>query len=225
MRGLRSTPSKTAAGSVAVAAVAVIWATTVPSQPVELTGGLQSTVSIADASSVGSSTARVGLIEFSDFQCRYCRDFALNVLPGLKARYIDSGQMLFVLMHLPNPAVHPSSLPAAEAVECAGLGGSFWQMHDALFRSTLLSEENVNRLSESIGLMARRDFADCLRGQMRARIADQTALAYDLHLAGTPAFLLGYVKNEHEIEIVRRVDGAKADLEDAIRSLIGNGRF
>lgn len=63
--------------------------------------------------------ARVVVVEFSDFQCPYCAAFAADVLPELKAAYMDSGKVRFVFRHLPLTQTHAHAMGAAAAGSCA----------------------------------------------------------------------------------------------------------
>jgi protein-disulfide isomerase len=93
----------------------------------------QSAVSLA-ARSKGRPDAPVTVYEMSDFQCPYCRGFALNTLPVLEREYMRSGKVRFVYINLPLPTAHPNAVAAAEVAMCAARQGKFWPMHDLLFR-------------------------------------------------------------------------------------------
>src|SRR5260221_459521 len=73
--------------------------------------------------------ARVAIIEYSDFECPLCRQFARDVYPLIDAAYIHSGKVKYFFRDLPLP-MHPHALPAARAARCAGEQGKFWEMHD-----------------------------------------------------------------------------------------------
>lgn len=105
-------------------------------------------VSVDDDPSIGSADAPVTIIEFSDFQCPFCRKAAFTLKPYLKEFRND---VRFVFFNFPldsacNPAIqqtmHPVSCVAAKAVLCAEKQGKFWELHDEAF-------ENQKRLSRS----------------------------------------------------------------------------
>jgi hypothetical protein len=83
--------------------------------------------------SKGRRDAPVTIVEFSDFQCTYCRKFWKETLPRIQAEYIDTGKVWFVYRHF--VTFGPVSERAAEAAECAGEQGQFWAYHDRLFES------------------------------------------------------------------------------------------
>ena len=95
----------------------------VPSIPLSLEG----------AWTRGSSGAPLGIIIYSDFACPYCRSFARDTFPSVLRNYVDTGRAKLAFRHLPRRSIHPDAVLIAEAVECAGIQGRFWEMHDQLF--------------------------------------------------------------------------------------------
>lgn len=81
----------------------------------------------------GSADAPVTLIEVSDFQCPFCREFAVETFPALDSAYVRTGQVRVVFISYPLPN-HEASWGASEAALCAGAQDRFWPMHDRLFR-------------------------------------------------------------------------------------------
>lgn len=79
----------------------------------------------------GKLGAAVEIVEFSDFECPYCTD-VYPVMKSVLEKYGD--KVVFEYRHLPL-SFHPYAQKAAEAVECAGAQGKFWEMHDALFEA------------------------------------------------------------------------------------------
>lgn len=83
---------------------------------------------------LGNKDAKVTMIEFSDFQCPFCKQFFDNTFSQIKKDYIDTGKVKFVFRHFPLP-IHPNAPLAANAAECANDQGKFWEMHDKLFET------------------------------------------------------------------------------------------
>lgn len=81
---------------------------------------------------LGDPGAKVTMVEYSDFQCPFCRSFWQDTLGQIKKNYIDAGKVKFVYRHFPL-GFHPAAIPSAKAVECAGEQGKFWGLHDKLF--------------------------------------------------------------------------------------------
>ena len=82
----------------------------------------------------GRADAPIWIVEISDFQCPFCRDWHEATYAQLKREYIDAGKARFAYINLPLPS-HPHAWPAAERAMCAAAQGKFWEMHDALFGS------------------------------------------------------------------------------------------
>jgi protein-disulfide isomerase len=88
----------------------------------------------ADRSRVkGDSTAPLRLIEVSDFQCPYCKQYFDQTYPKIDSAYVKTGKIQYLWISFPNPN-HVHSWPAIEAAFCAGAVGEFWPMHDLLFQ-------------------------------------------------------------------------------------------
>jgi protein-disulfide isomerase len=83
--------------------------------------------------SLGSSDAPVTIVEFTDYQCPFCRRFESTTFSEIRKKYIDTGKVRFVVRDFPLAEMHPDAMQAAEAAHCAGDQGQFWPMHDALF--------------------------------------------------------------------------------------------
>lgn len=86
----------------------------------------------ADEHAMGSADAPLTLVEYSDFQCPFCRRFFNETLSEIKKNYIDTGRVRLVYRHYPLP-FHDAAQKSAEATECAAKQGKFWEMHDAIF--------------------------------------------------------------------------------------------
>lgn len=80
--------------------------------------------------SKGPETAKLKLVEYSDFQCPACTHY-YNVIKELSEEYKDDLQITF--KHFPLRSIHPKAQLAAQAAEAAGKQDKFWEMHDKLF--------------------------------------------------------------------------------------------
>ncbi len=104
---------------------------------------------------VGSASAPIVLVEYSDFQCPFCS----IIYPTLKKIVLGShGRIAWVMRELPLTTIHPQAEPAAEAAECiAGLlgGDAYWKYTDAIFANQpKLSPEYSEQLAVSFGANA-----------------------------------------------------------------------
>ena len=82
---------------------------------------------------LGKTNAKVAIVEFSDFECPFCKQFFNETFSQIKREYIDTGKVAFYFRHYPLTSIHPNAQIAAEATECANEQGKFWQFHDMLF--------------------------------------------------------------------------------------------
>ena len=82
----------------------------------------------------GSATAPVTVYEMSDFQCPYCRNFALHTFPALDSAYVATGKVRWAFINFPLTSIHRNALAAAEVAMCAAQQNAFWPVHDLLYR-------------------------------------------------------------------------------------------
>jgi protein-disulfide isomerase len=82
----------------------------------------------------GSATAPVTVYEMSDFQCPYCRSFALSTFPALDSAYVATGKVRWVFINFPLTSVHQNAAAAAQTATCAAQQNAFWPVHDLLYR-------------------------------------------------------------------------------------------
>jgi len=128
----------------------------------------------------------VTIVEFSDFECRFCRD----VQPALK-QVLESypKDVRLVFKHLPLEG-HRNAVPAARAAYCAGEQDRFWQFHDALFATESLSPGAFDRIASELGLGLER-FKECLSSEhSRSAIIKDTETARSFRIDSTPSFLV-----------------------------------
>ncbi|MBI2147342.1 DsbA family protein [Candidatus Woesearchaeota archaeon] len=138
----------------------------------------------------GKKEAPVTIIEFSDFQCPFCRRFFEETYPKLKEEYIKTGKVKFYFRDFPLP-IHPDAQKAAEAARCAGDQKKFWSMHDEIFKNQdAISVDYLQQYAEGIGLdMAA--FSACLNsGAYEKEVQQDVDEGNDMGVAGTPAFFV-----------------------------------
>lgn len=108
---------------------------------------------VVDADHIrGNKDAKVTMIEYSDFECPFCKRFTPSVDQALKDFPND---VRFVFRHFPLRSIHPSAQKAAEASECAAkVGGNdaFWKMHDKLIAAASLSVDGMKTFAKEIGV-------------------------------------------------------------------------
>jgi len=155
---------------------------TVPTAPVK--------VSLDDDAVLGNKNAKVTIVEFSDYECPFCGRHFSETYPQIKSQYIDTGKVKLVFRDFPL-SFHQSAQKAAEAAECAGEQGKYFEMHDKLYQNQqTLSVENEKKWAKEIGLDQGK-FDKCLdSGQMAGEIAKDMADGQSYGVQGTPGFFI-----------------------------------
>lgn len=148
-------------------------------------------ISLAVDITRGNTTARVAILEFSDFQCPSCGQFARTVLPSLEAAYVDTGAVLIAFRNMPMSRIHPFAAGAAAAATCAGSHGKFWSVHDSLFNNQdRLDSRSLRALLGATGMSAD-DITRCVGQPARLKLERDLATARALGVTGTPTFFIG----------------------------------
>jgi protein-disulfide isomerase len=157
----------------------------------------------------GNARASVVMIEFSDFQCPFCKRHVDATLPKIEEAYIDTGKIRYVFMDYPLESIHPQAFKAAEAAHCAAEQKQYWRMHDRLFANQEeLARDQLVAHAGALGLDKVR-FATCLdSGKHAGRIKASLAQGEKLGIDGTPAVILGRQRHGH-IEAVRMIVGSQ----------------
>ena len=139
--------------------------------------------------SLGSSDAPVTIVEFTDYQCPYCRAFESTTFAEIRKKYVDTGKVRFVVRDFPLVDMHPDAMQAAEAAHCAGDQQKFWPMHDALFSdASKLGKNGLIDSAESLKLDME-VFRSCLEsGKHKLEIQNDQQVASSLQINGTPSF-------------------------------------
>jgi protein-disulfide isomerase len=152
-------------------------------------------VSADDDAVLGNPNAPVTIIEFSDFQCPFCRKFYKETLPQIKKEYLLTGKAKLVYRDFPLVQIHPGATPAAEGAECAKEQGKFWEMHDAIFDeqekqgsgTVQFTANDVKQWAAKIGLNTSK-FNQCLdSGKYKQEVEKDIADGSAAGVTGTPA--------------------------------------
>ena len=149
-------------------------------------------VSLADRPVLGSENAPVTMVEFSDYQCPFCRRFATTVFPTIKREYIDTGKVRYVFRDFPLSSIHPQAQKAHEGAHCAREQNKYWEMHDLLFQDQKkLPSQEMSQFAEQVGLDVD-TFQHCLdSGKHGPSIKKDIADGSKAGVRGTPSFVIG----------------------------------
>jgi protein-disulfide isomerase len=141
---------------------------------------------------LGSKDAPLTMVEFTDYQCPYCRQFHLNVFGEIKKNYIDTGKVRFYSRDLPLDQIHPNAIRAAQAARCAADQGQFWAMRDVMGNnSDKLDLESL--VADAGGLkLDTKAFRSCVESQKYKEAVQTDVLeAMKIGAEATPTFVLG----------------------------------
>ncbi len=168
-------------------------------------------LTVSPAATLGPASAPVTIVEFTDFQCPFCRR-AEDPLHQLLA---TSGKDVRLIYRSYPLDFHAHAELAAEAALAAGDQGKFWPMHDLLFANQAsLDREHFDQFAHQLGLDVARFDADLDSGRFRAAIAADRELGQRFGVDGTPFFFIDG----------RPVSGARSlpELQQAVRLAMGD---
>jgi len=151
-------------------------------------------VGIGGSPFLGKADAPVTMVEFTDYQCPFCKRHSTQTLPQIMKDFIDTGKLKYVLREYPLP-IHPDAIKGSAAALCAKDQGKYWEMHDRIFAEPRkLAPEDVKAHAEALSLDVAA-FQECIDSdkygkQIQADIADGRKVG----VRGTPSFFLGRSK-------------------------------
>ena len=162
-------------------------------KPKKVTGDFTDTDAV-----LGSKDAKVTIIEWSDYECPYCKSYFTNTYSQIKKKYVDTGKVKIIFRDFPLAFHDPLATQQAMAAECAGeLGGAtaYYKYHDLLFQTTTSNGKGMQKaqlysLAVKVGVNAAK-FKTCLDTEKyKSEVAKDIADAAKAGVNGTPAFLV-----------------------------------
>jgi protein-disulfide isomerase len=147
----------------------------------------------------GFASARVAILEFSDFDCSYCATYTRDIYPLLDHAYIQAGKVKYFFRDLPGPE-HPNALFKARVARCAGEQEKFWEAHDQLFKDQRpFDGPGLTAFSNALGL-DQASFNTCIRSDRYLEAIRRSAGgASRMRINGTPAFLIGTLSEDGSV--------------------------
>jgi protein-disulfide isomerase len=143
------------------------------------------------APTFGKADAAVTLVEFSDFQCPFCRA-AAPALRQVENKFGDKVQIVY--RQYPIPSLHPNAFKAAEASLCANEQGKFWELHDAMFEDqNKLAVSDLKQTARKLGMDGKK-FDACLdSGRYVEQVQNDQRDGQRVGVKGTPAIFINGV--------------------------------
>lgn len=176
-----------------------------------------------DGHLLGNPGAAVTLFEYTDFQCPYCREFAMSVLPSIEEEFVSTGKVrvqarLFSFLG-------EESLFAAQAAECANDQGRFWDYYNTLYANQrgenkgAFLPENLKRFAEALELDTAA-FDSCLdSGKHASKILKDKEAAQQVGVNSVPTiFVNGQKVVNDKNEPLWRLEDLRAAIQEALGS-------
>ena len=178
-------------------------------QPSEQKPSVQK-VKLDDDPVKGNKDAKVTMVEFSDYECPFCKRHFESTNPQIIKEYVDTGKLKVVFRDLPLTFHDPAATKMAVAANCAKEQGgdtAYYKMNEKIFATTPgngtgISDENLAKLAGEIGVNSS-IFSTCLQdkdGKQKAEVQADLAYASTLGATGTPTFFIGKSTSTGEID-------------------------
>lgn len=137
---------------------------------------------------LGPADAPITIVEFSDFQCPFCRQWQQQTYQPLLDAY--PGKIRIVYRDFPLTQIHPNAFPAAEAAQCANEQNAFWPFHDKLFSSENLGDAVYKQYAQDLGLDMTK-FNDCVTNHTYQKYVQANSdFAVSTGVNSTPTFFV-----------------------------------
>jgi protein-disulfide isomerase len=165
----------------------------------------------------GPEDAPVTIVEYTDYQCSFCRRYNRLILPQILDDY--EGEIRYIVRHFPLVQLHPEAGGAAEAAICAERQGRFWEYHDLLFAQERgLSTESLLYYADQTGLDPG-EFTRCLAsGEPAQVVQDDMERGATYGVRGTPAFFI----NGRVVYGAQPLEAFKRTIDAALEEARGN---
>lgn len=139
----------------------------------------------------GSKDAPVTVMEFTDFQCPWCK----RSQDSVKATEQAYGEKIKLVDRMfPLTSIHPHAMPSAEAAFCAKEQNKYWEMRDKLFASQTLSDDDFKQYAKEIGINPKK-FDDCMTShKYAAQVQADMADGQRFGVQGTPTFFVNGIQ-------------------------------
>ncbi len=193
-----SRPFYAAVALIAIIGIVLIVRSVAQSKASPAVTTVSATPAQAEGYVMGNPNAPVKVLEFADFECPACGQFAVVTEPDVRKRVIDAGLASYTFYDFPLP-MHKNSMAASNAAACAAEQGKFWPMHDRLFagqtdwngEATSNPKSVFHRYATEIGLDADKweQCYDTRRAEPRV-LANQ-AEGNRRNVNQTPTFVIG----------------------------------
>lgn len=159
--------------------------------------GVKVDVKNGELPSLGNKNAKVVFVDFSDFECPFCKKYFDETYAQIKKDYIDTGKIVYYYRHFPLD-FHAAAKPAAIASECANEQNKFWDYHDLVFKEQdKISQKTADEIKQALkGFAASLNlntsqFNNCLDSEKyKANVDKDQKEGVTAGVNGTPTFFV-----------------------------------
>jgi protein-disulfide isomerase len=145
-----------------------------------------------DDAVLGDKNAPVTIVEFSDYECPFCKRFVDDTLPQIKAEYIDTGKVKLVYRDFPLSS-HPNAIPAAMAAECFREqtdDEGYYQYHDMIFAGGAINRDKLVNYADQLGADVE-EFGECVDSEKYLEeVQKDFEDGQKAGITGTPGFII-----------------------------------
>lgn len=187
--------------------------------PPELHLGIQGKVVLGD------SQAKLTIIEFTDYECPFCRKHVIQTMPSLEKEYIQTGKVQYIIRDFPLEAIHKTAFHRAVVANCAGEQNRYWEMHDRLFVEPVVVLDSWEQHATALGLDLPA-FQECVRSERQAeKVRKDIQEGREAGVKGTPTFFLGFQGPDQHLKVMKVLRGAQSytRFKNVIDQLLADG--
>lgn len=163
------------------------------------------TVSFGKLPFKGDKNAQIGIVEFADFRCPFCKQFFTTAEAQLMKDYVNTGKAKFAFRHY--EFLGPASVTAGNAAECANEQGKFWEYYDYLYANqpsesdtSMFTSEKLTSIATGLGINGPQ-FKSCLDStKYTSNLTTDMTEGSAAGISGTPSFVIGKINGDGKVE-------------------------
>lgn len=156
------------------------------------------TVSLGTNPVLGNTkTAKIGIVEFGDFQCPFCKNFYDSVFSSIQSGYINTGDIVYSFRDYPLTTIHPLALGMAQESRCFAEQGKYWQFVNKMYNTNQDANTPtvVSGYAKSMGLNMK-TYQSCVQNStFQSDIQNDINAGNRISIQGTPTFVIGKYTN------------------------------
>jgi protein-disulfide isomerase len=154
-----------------------------------------------DSPVLGADSAKVAIVEFTDYECPFCVRFDRQVLPRLKSSYLDSGKVKLITRDMPLE-FHTHAASAALAAHCANTQGGYAAMRTGIFSNSQSLGMDLYRKLATDNKLDVKALEKCMQDPALAdKIRKDAGYASTLGVTGTPTFFIGKLEGDKVVDV------------------------